>query len=220
MTTIDACWNRIGVRGDRSCPELERHVHCHNCPVYSTAARALLDAATPDSYIAEWTGHVASPKARVEHDTQPVLIFRVAAEWLALAMSSIVEVAGVRPIHSLPHRRTGVVLGVANIRGELLTCLSLRGLLGLEASVAPEAVQQHTAHQRLLVVRHDNLRAVCPVDEIHDIHRVSAAALAEAPATVAKATTTYSKSVLQWRGHSVGLLDDQLLFRAMQRSLA
>src|SRR5258706_152676 len=31
---IDACWNRIGVRGDGSCPELARHVHCRHCPAF------------------------------------------------------------------------------------------------------------------------------------------------------------------------------------------
>ena len=36
--SINDCWNRIGVRGDASCPELEQHVHCRNCPVYSAAA--------------------------------------------------------------------------------------------------------------------------------------------------------------------------------------
>ena len=32
------CWNKIGVRGDASCAELERHIHCRNCPTYSAAA--------------------------------------------------------------------------------------------------------------------------------------------------------------------------------------
>ena len=34
----DACWRRIGVAGDRTCPELAQHVHCRNCPVYAGAA--------------------------------------------------------------------------------------------------------------------------------------------------------------------------------------
>src|SRR2546422_1979826 len=38
---------------------------------------------------------------------------------------SIAEVAERRVIHSLPHRRTGIVLGVVNVRGELLVCVSL-----------------------------------------------------------------------------------------------
>ena len=32
-STIDDCWNRIGVRGDASCPKLDDYVHCRNCPV-------------------------------------------------------------------------------------------------------------------------------------------------------------------------------------------
>ena len=35
---VNDCWNRIGVRGDRSCPELKQYVHCRNCPVYSAGA--------------------------------------------------------------------------------------------------------------------------------------------------------------------------------------
>ena len=40
---VDDCWNRIGVFGDKSCPRLERHIHCRNCEVYGAAAIALLD---------------------------------------------------------------------------------------------------------------------------------------------------------------------------------
>ena len=44
LATIDDCWNRIGVCGDQTCPELTRFVHCHNCPVFSTASERLLTA--------------------------------------------------------------------------------------------------------------------------------------------------------------------------------
>ena len=36
---------------------------------------------------------------------------------------------------------------------------------------------------------------------------------------MAKATVTYSTALLPWRGHSVGTLDDQLLFYTLKRSL-
>ena len=45
MTTegIVECWREIGVSGDRSCPELEKHLHCRNCPTHAQIARKLLD---------------------------------------------------------------------------------------------------------------------------------------------------------------------------------
>ena len=48
--TITDCWNKIGVRGDSSCRELEEHVHCRNCPVHAAAAVALLDREMPGQY--------------------------------------------------------------------------------------------------------------------------------------------------------------------------
>src|SRR5882724_3480372 len=78
------CWNRIGVRGDSSCPQLEQHIHCRNCPVYSAAAAHLLDTAPPADYLSHWTQQVAQKSALTEITTHSVVVFRVDAEWLAL----------------------------------------------------------------------------------------------------------------------------------------
>ncbi len=55
----DGCWNRIGVSGDRSCPELPSFVHCRNCPVFAAAARAFFDRPAPEGYLAEWARWLA-----------------------------------------------------------------------------------------------------------------------------------------------------------------
>src|SRR5688572_790331 len=115
---IDDCWNRIGVRGDMSCPKLETHIHCRNCPVHEAAAALLLDARASSAYVQHWTEHIAEPKVIAEIDTDSVVVFRVGLEWLALSTLVFKEIASVRTIHSVPHRRSGVVLGLANIRGE------------------------------------------------------------------------------------------------------
>lgn len=217
---IDACWNRIGVRGDASCPELTRYVHCRNCPVYSAGAVALLDADAPASYFAARTAHFAAPARADEGETRSVVIFRVESEWLALPTSVVVEVANLLPIHSLPHRSNGVVLGVASVRGELLVCVSLSQVIGAEPLDPAWATERHaTTHRRLLVIRRDDVRVVCPVDEVHGLHRFHPRSLKPVPTTVAKATVTYSTALLPWRGHSVGALDDQLLFYTLKRSL-
>jgi len=65
-TATDDCWNRIGVHGDNSCTELRQHIHCRRCPVYATAATALLDRDLPPESIAAWTRHFAEPRAAAE----------------------------------------------------------------------------------------------------------------------------------------------------------
>src|SRR5271166_6874273 len=82
------CWNRIGTTGDRSCPELETHIHCRNCPVFASAARSFFDRPAPQHYLAEWTQWLAgSPEtvslepgtsaAQSDRDLVSVLIFRL-----------------------------------------------------------------------------------------------------------------------------------------------
>jgi chemotaxis-related protein WspD len=213
------CWNSIGVRGDGSCPELKQHIHCRNCPVYSAGAAELLDGDLPADYLAEWTSHFAQPKRAEEVETRSIVIFRVASEWLALPTSVVMEVANLLPVHSLPHQQNGAVLGLASVRGELLVCVSLGQVVGVEPLAAASRERRGTVYQRLLVIRREDVRVVCPVDEVHGIHRVLPRELKDVPTTVAKAAVTYSTALLSWRGHSVGILDDQLLFYSLKRSL-
>ena len=98
MTTAD-CWNRIGVSGDRSCPELGKVVHCHNCPVFSAAGRCILDAPPPRGYLEEWTARLAEPEEEAAGTLESVLVFRLGEEWLALAVAVLVEVLPLRSIH-------------------------------------------------------------------------------------------------------------------------
>jgi len=215
------CWNQIGVQGDRSCRELERHIHCQNCEVYSAAAQALLDRPVSPDGLVEHTRHFARPKDADERGTVSVVIFRVDDEWLALPMTVVMEIVGLRQIHSLPHRRGGVVLGVTNVRGELVVCVSLAQLLGL-SNDAPVtgAMTTRATHKRLMVIRHEDFRAVCPADEVDGVHRVHLWELEDLPATVGKASGRHSRAIVMWRDHAVGLLDERLLFSGLRRSLS
>jgi len=157
-TAINDCWNVIGVRGDGSCAELTQYVHCRNCPVYSAGAAMVLDASAPVDYLADRTVHfAAAPRVR-EGETRSVVIFRVASEWLALPTSVVVEVANLLPIHSLPHRPDGVVLGLASVRGELLVCVSLSRIIGAAAAPASFTSDARGTYRRLLVIRREALQ--------------------------------------------------------------
>ena len=214
---LDSCWNRIGVRGDGTCPELKQYIHCRNCPVHGEAAARFFDRPLLPGHLDAWTPLVARREETMEQRTLAVFLFRIGAEWLALPPSVFQEAAALRPIHPLPHRRGGAVLGLVNIRGELLPCVSLGRILGIEPQPATEHRQ---ATGRLLVAASEGSRTVFPVDEIHGIERFRPEELGESPATVARSSTPLARGVLPWRAGSAGLLDAERLHDAFNRSLA
>jgi len=214
------CWKQIGIWGDKSCPQLAEAVHCRNCPTYSAAAAQLLDREVDATYLAQSTQAIRTVRQTLARDTDSAVVFRIGAEWLALPSHLVHEVGVLRPIHSLPHRRSATVLGIANVRGALLICISLHALLGIDKAPAAANATRTLVHERLLVVGHEGERLVLPVDEVFGVHRFHAEQLGEAPATVAKSTATYTRATLPWRERTVGLLDEQLLFYSINKSLS
>jgi chemotaxis-related protein WspD len=180
--------------------------------VYASAAAQLLDVETPARYSQDWTEHVAVPKTAAQRERISVVIFRVGVEWLALPSAIFKEIAGDRLMHSLPHRRNGALLGVVNIRGELLVCISLEHILGVASTAAAAGVR------RMLVIEHNGERTVCPVDEVHGIERIDLQDLKAVPATLTGTAVTHIKAVVFWRQRSVGVLEAERLFHTMTRS--
>jgi chemotaxis-related protein WspD len=146
-------------------------------------------------------------------------VFRVCGEWFALEAMVLQEIVSLRAIHSIPHRRDGALLGLANIRGELLACFSLPKMLKLEEPTLPRPLDAR-ASARLLVIQREGLRAVCPVDEVHGLARFHPRDLTAVPSTLSKAAASYTRHLMPWRDKSVGLLDDELLFHTVNRNLA
>ncbi|RQZ19851.1 chemotaxis protein CheW [Burkholderia sp. Bp9031] len=219
---VDDCWNRIGTRGDRSCERLADCLRCLNCPVYAYHAAKLLERPLGVAEMADATQRISAFDATRAHggdDTrQAALAFRVADEWLALPIGVLREIAGTRPIHSLPHRRHSAVRGVVNIRGTLRIAISIGALLGLEAGNVGHAGADGR-FTRLLVAAHQGDPVVFPVDEVEGVLRFGASEWVPVPATVGRASAGLSRGVLSWRGKSVGLLDDDRLFDAVTRSM-
>jgi chemotaxis-related protein WspD len=223
------CWNTIGVSGNGSCRELSRYTHCRNCPVFSAAATQFLDRPITPELRREWTEHFTKEKKLTTPARTSVVLFRIGPEWLALPTPAFQEVAERRVIHTLPHRRHGVVLGLVNIRGELLICASLGRLLGLRSETP--ASRSRTVYERLLVTNWDagspqaaesraaRTRLVFPVDEVHGIRRVHHDELRDPPATLARSSLYCTRTVFPWRDHTVGLLDPDVLFTTFNRKL-
>ncbi len=211
---IDDCWNRIGIHGDKSCPLLAEHIHCRNCSVYSAAATRLLDRY---SLRQEDREHSVVLEADSDVVTRSLLMFRLGEEWLGLPTRCLLEVAPQQAIHSLPHQRSRALLGVANVRGALVACLSLTDLLGLDPS--PAAPAGGRVMPRMLIIGAAGGPVVVPVDEVHGIHAIDERILNGASASGEQANAKYTRGVLQWQGRSLRLLDEEQLLAAVTRSL-
>jgi chemotaxis-related protein WspD len=234
LTLIDDCWNRIGTRGDGSCPKLAEHSRCLNCPVFEQAAARLLDRPVDDAELArsatatpnaQSREHTASTRETpdagdtVETATESALVFRIADEWLGLPTAALRQVDDIRPIHSLPHRRNRVVLGLVNIRGALTVAASLGELLHLDRTAVSGKYTSSNGYARMLVAAHRGEPVAFPVDEVEGVVRFAASALLPVPTTLAHAGASHARGVLAWRDRSVGLLDTDRVFESLARSL-
>lgn len=228
---VKDCWNKIGVSGDSSCDLLKTVTHCRNCSIYASAGRALLQREAPAGYESEWTSLLMQPfptaKVReiIEYDnlnpkasTTSVIVFRLEEEWFALPVWTIKEVTSLCPIHTLPHPSNDILLGIVNIRGEILICISLSNILGLRASNWKTHVNDKKSdlnpvlYQRLVVMEIQENRWAFVVDEIFSIQRIPKDELVEAPTVVTKTPDTYTKKIINWQDKKVNLLDNELLF--------
>jgi chemotaxis-related protein WspD len=215
---VDDCWNRIGSQGNQTCRDLARYVYCHRCPAYSSAVVRLLDRPLPDEDRRMWTEHYAQEKRVAAPARTSALLFRLGDEWLALPASAFQQIAERRALHTLPHRRLGTVLGIVNVRGELLICVSLARLLGLESAAREK--QSRGVFDRLLVAEWNGQRFVFPVDEVHGVHRFLQSDLRKPPATVARSGFNCATGVFPWHNLAVGLLDPDAVFATLNRNLS
>ena len=210
----DDCWNKIGVNGDNTCPELARFVHCRNCPVFGSAARYFFHRAAPDGYLQEWGGLLAQPTGHASVDQAGMLVFRLGIEWLALALTVAVEVTSLRPVHRVPHRTNAVFLGLINLRGQLHPCISLHGLLQVDAI---DPTTNPPIAPRLILIRKDGETWAFAADEVAGVQHLAQPDLQNVPSTLSNPAGSFSRAVFAWGYRSVNVLDEPRLFVALRR---
>lgn len=218
------CWNKIGITGDKSCPLLKEVIHCRNCSVYSSAGRTLFQREAPAGYLEEWTKLLAQPlteeviksnvsqKAnRSKESATSVIIFRLKEEWFALPVDIIKEITQVFPIHTLPHRSNQILKGIVNIRGEIITCISLSNLLKLTKYKLNNKNNLFKISRMIVLEIQDN-RWVFKVDEIDSVNRLAPNQIQNSPTALLKKSNTYTKKIIPWNNKKINYLDSDLLF--------
>ena len=223
---VDDCWNRIGVQGDKTCPELVKVVHCRNCPVFAAAGARLFDRAPPPGWVDEQTRHLATSIEETTSDTTALLIFRLADEWLALPVADVIEVAEPRQVHSVPHRTGGLFEGIVNIRGDLQLCVSLGRLLGIPGdgrrndAVESRADRPARRSDRMIVVQQGHDRWVFLADEVSEVRRIPKSNVVPPPATVERSSARIARGVFAWNDKQVGCLDTIRLFASLADAIS
>lgn len=217
---IEPCWRQNGVLGTRDCPRLQEHIHCRNCPTYSDAAKRSLNGTLPSDYLEQWTTRLSEKCQSAEPGVESVVIFRVCTETFALSTSFFQEVMDVQSIHSLPHKRSGAVLGLVNVRGELVVCISLAIALRITTREVANSENLQKSVTRLLVAGERGAKIVFPIDEIHGTFRFEPASVKALPSTLANSASKHTKGLLIWRERTVGLLDRELLLRTLTQAMA
>lgn len=218
--TINDCWNRIGVWGTEQprCPELDKLIHCNNCPVYSDAGRNLLNREAEQAYIDEWSHNLSTPRDDISKTLKSVLVFRLGDEWFALPSSIIREITYCDKHHSLPHRKNPVLRGLVNVRGDLLLSFSLGYLFKLQKSEKVNTANK-AIHERYIVITDGEEDYTFPVSEVNDILRYDPELLEKTPSTISKASASFVHGIIKHNDINIGILDSDLVLTALHRNI-
>jgi chemotaxis-related protein WspD len=223
LSVVNDCWNRVGVRGDRSCPELKTAIHCQNCNVFGAASQAFFDRPHLPDYKRDVTRLVAEPPSVRQTGTRPVVVFALSEELFALDTRSFVEVTGLRRVHRVAHRSNRIFSGLVSINGQLELCFSLANLLSVAAKnpdSIPSDAAPRRADARLVVIEDErNRRWVFHADRVLGVERMPEAAFSEPPATVASDTASHVSGVIVWNEKLIGHLALESIFASLERSL-
>lgn len=219
---IDDCWNKIGVWASskqRTCPRLSEVVHCANCEVFSQAGKTLLEGDAPAGYLEEWAKLLSVSKISKSHDSSSIILFRLGDEWLGVETGLLDEVVSMRPVHTIPHRKSAILKGLTNIRGELQLCISIGRLMNITRGEIAGTNVIKGIYERMVVMSFNGVKFVFPVSEVRGVYRFSERDVQDAPATAMNCSVHYIKGMLDIEGRHVGIVDHELLFPALERAI-
>lgn len=150
------------------------------------------------------------------HAVRPVIVFRTGSRWLALAATQVREVVGVLPSHRVPHRRDPRFVGLVNVRGELVPCIDIAALLGIERATA-ESPKAHPGHRwpRTVLIEQDGQTLAFQVDEVDAVHPVAGEALQPVPPGEPDAAGRLTQAQVDLPVGRTALIDPDLFWYAV-----
>ncbi len=148
------------------------------------------------------------------------LLFRIGAEAAALPAQALRRVTPVARPSPIPHRTTGVLRGVCNIRGELVLCADLHRLLGLPARDAAPHPDLSTDLRRMVVMGPADDSWAFEVDALLGVESADPGVFRAAPATVGYSIADFTIGVTDIGGRCVTVLNGERVLAGFKASLA
>lgn len=192
--------------------------------IFQSASAKLLSRAIPSSDLRLQTEQVAKVEQAIATDLCSVLIFRLGIEWLALPAKICQQVLPSQVERRLPHRSNATLLGIVNVRGQLLLKVSLLPALRIanlkEKAALTAGATANKSHRRMVVVSVGQEAGTADTwafdaDEVYGIQSVSLSDLQPVAAGSAAANAC-TRSLFDWQKRRVSFLDDVKLFELVK----
>ncbi len=180
----------------------------------------LLDRPLTDAQRAAGAESTARPaEARAGGAVVGLLVFRLGQEALALPARALRGVTPhANPIR-VPHKSGNILRGLCNVRGELVLCADLRGMLGIPPAGRTGAGEPSDERRMVIISAADGPWAF-EVDAVQGVERTEETAMSAAPVTVKYAMAGCTAGVATIRGRTVTVLDVERVLSGLQAGLA
>ena len=127
------------------------------------------------------------------------IIFLVGKEEYGLDVTFVTAIEPMMEIVPVPNA-PACVMGLMNLRGEVIPVYSLRKRFGLEELANPEK-------NKLIVTKYDGKSIAFKVDEVMEMQDFEDSAISDTPVIAKSARTTYVRAVANKQGKLVLLLN-------------
>lgn len=212
------CWRERGLAHDRACPHKSEVDDCRRCSEYTRIGRSVFDRPVTEDQREEWTRTLSKMRRETRRTVRPVFMFRVGLEWLATPVETCHEVTERRFVHAVPSKTNGAFLGLANVNGELILCVSLPRVLALPDAPRAEDAGRF-ASGRMVVLDRSSGRYMFEVDEVAGVVGVAEDEWVPVPSTVSQDHSSITTRAFHAGDRVVGLLDPVRLLAALNRSI-
>lgn len=181
---------------------------------HAGALMRLLDQPLSAEELAGAAASAAKPADAGERGRMGIVLFGLGDETLALPASVVRRVTPFAAPVRIPHRSSGILRGVCNVRGDLVLCADLRVLLGMGSKSETEMESRRT-----MVIGPAQASWAFEVDRLKGIGRIDQNALASAPLTVEHALGAFVAGLAEVEGERVTVLDGERILAGFKAAL-